>query len=128
MAPSLRSERETRPYTNPRELAGWIGHRQATIARWERGDRLPSYDDVQSCVISVEAPSPPEPDAWMTAREAATYLGFASVHPLHKLTAERAIRSHRRSRMPALFKRSDLDDWRQSGGLHSVASDPVPQR
>jgi transcriptional regulator with XRE-family HTH domain len=31
-----------------RELAGRIECRQATIARWERGDRHPSYEDVQA--------------------------------------------------------------------------------
>lgn len=35
-----------------RELAGRIECRQATIARWERGDRQPSYEDVQA-VASV---------------------------------------------------------------------------
>ncbi len=35
-----------------RELAERIGCRQATIARWERGDRLSSYEDVQGAVAA----------------------------------------------------------------------------
>jgi hypothetical protein len=85
--------------------------------------------DELRALISIEAPSPPEPDAWMTAREAAAYLGFASVHPLHKLTAARTIPFAQDAPGCRLFfKRSDLDDWRRSGGLRPVASDAVPRR
>ncbi len=42
-----------------RELAGRIECRQATIARWERGDRQPSYEDVQAvasvCGLQLDA-------------------------------------------------------------------------
>lgn len=79
--------------------------------------------DELRALISVEAPSPPEADAWMTAREAAGYLGFASVHPLHKLTAARAIPFEQDGPGCRLFfKRSDLDGWRRTGGAGSVAS------
>jgi transcriptional regulator with XRE-family HTH domain len=37
-----------RAHLTQRELAGRIECRQATIARWERGDRHPSYEDVQA--------------------------------------------------------------------------------
>src|SRR5437879_2385553 len=35
-----------------RELAARLGCTQATIARWERGDRHPSFEDVQDVVGS----------------------------------------------------------------------------
>jgi transcriptional regulator with XRE-family HTH domain len=51
-----------------RELAERIGHRQATIARWERGDRFPSYEDVQSavgaCGLALDVQLVPEDRSW----------------------------------------------------------------
>ena len=42
-----------------RELAERVGCRQATIARWEHGDRQPSYEDVQTvaqaCGLQLDA-------------------------------------------------------------------------
>jgi hypothetical protein len=78
--------------------------------------------DALRSLISVEAPSPPETDAWMTARAAAAYLGFSSVHPLHKLTAERAIPFAQDAPGCRLyFRRSELDAWREAGGACSRA-------
>jgi transcriptional regulator with XRE-family HTH domain len=51
-----------------RELAELIDCRQATIARWERGDRHPSYEDVQAvakaCGLQVDAHLAPEDRSW----------------------------------------------------------------
>jgi len=51
-----------------RELASRLGCRQATIARWERGDRLPSYEDVQAvadaCGLQLDAHLLPEDRSW----------------------------------------------------------------
>ena len=61
--------------------------------------------------------SPPGGDRWMNAREAAAYLGYGSVSPLHKLTAGRRIPFTQDVEGGKLwFKRSELDDWRRSGG------------
>lgn len=42
-----------------RQLAERLGCRQATIARWERGDRAPSFEDVQdaasACGLQIDA-------------------------------------------------------------------------
>jgi len=42
-----------------RELASHVGCRQATIARWERGDRQPSFEDVEyvvsACGLELDA-------------------------------------------------------------------------
>jgi excisionase family DNA binding protein len=95
-------------------------------------DALRSDDvalDELRALISVEEPSPPDTDAWMTAREAATYLGFASVHPLHKLTAERSIPFAQDGPGCRLFfKRSDLDAWRRNGGALSMPSTRIVRR
>jgi excisionase family DNA binding protein len=65
-------------------------------------------------------------EEWFDSRHAAEYLG---VHrdTLRKLAAERAILSEQDGPGCKLyFKRSDLDEWRQSGGrprhLASLAS------
>jgi hypothetical protein len=56
-------------------------------------------------------------DPWMTARDAATYLGFTSVHPLHKLTAAALIPFEQAAPHCKLyFKRSEPDRWRSEGG------------
>jgi DNA-binding XRE family transcriptional regulator len=51
-----------------RGLAELIGCRQATIARWERGDRQPSYEDVQAvakaCGLQVDAHLVPADRSW----------------------------------------------------------------
>jgi transcriptional regulator with XRE-family HTH domain len=51
-----------------RELGERVGCRQATIARWERGDRQPSWEDVQgvasACGLQVDAHLASEDRAW----------------------------------------------------------------
>jgi hypothetical protein len=55
-------------------------------------------------------------DRWMDAREAAIYLGFDSVAPLHKLTAAKAVPfSQDVAGGKCWFKRSELDRWREEG-------------
>jgi hypothetical protein len=59
--------------------------------------------------------SAPCGDPWMDAREAAAYLGFKDVDPLHKLTAARTVPFSQKTRGGKLwFRRSDLDAWRGS--------------
>jgi excisionase family DNA binding protein len=56
---------------------------------------------------------------WLDSRQAAEYLG---VHrdTLRKLAAERAIPTHQDGPGCKLFfRRSDLDDWRRSGGRNA---------
>jgi transcriptional regulator with XRE-family HTH domain len=56
------------PSLTQRELAERIGHRQATIARWERGDRFPSFEDAQSavgaCGLALDVQLVPEDRSW----------------------------------------------------------------
>lgn len=51
-----------------RELASRLGCRQATIARWERGDRQPAFEDVQdvvgACGLQLDAHLVPEDHSW----------------------------------------------------------------
>jgi transcriptional regulator with XRE-family HTH domain len=51
-----------------RELATRLGCRQATIARWERGDRQPAFQDVQdvvgACGLQLDAHLLPEDRSW----------------------------------------------------------------
>lgn len=51
-----------------RELASRLGCRQATVARWERGDRQPAYQDVQdvvgACGLQLDAHLLPEDRSW----------------------------------------------------------------
>jgi len=57
--------------------------------------------------------SPPEPDEWMNAREAAAHLGVSVKH-LHRLTADDRVPCHRDCPGGRLaFRRSELDDWRR---------------
>jgi excisionase family DNA binding protein len=57
-----------------------------------------------------------EPGEWLDSRRAAEYLG-AHRDTLRKLAAERTIPAHQDGRGCKLFfRRSDLDDWRRSGG------------
>ena len=57
-----------RAYLTQRELAERIECRQATIARWERGDRQPSLEDVQAvaqaCGLQLDAHLAPEDRSW----------------------------------------------------------------
>lgn len=51
-----------------RQLAERLGLRQATIARWERGDRQPSFEDVQAaahaCGFDIDAHLVAEDRSW----------------------------------------------------------------
>jgi transcriptional regulator with XRE-family HTH domain len=51
-----------------RELASRLGCRQATVARWERGDRQPAFQDVQdavgACGLQLDAHLLPEDRSW----------------------------------------------------------------
>jgi len=51
-----------------RELASRLGCRQATIARWERGDRQPAFEDVRdvagACGLQLDAHLLPEDRSW----------------------------------------------------------------
>jgi transcriptional regulator with XRE-family HTH domain len=57
-----------RAHLTQRELAQRVGCRQATIARWERGDRLASYEDVQSvaaaCGLALDVHLAREDRSW----------------------------------------------------------------
>jgi hypothetical protein len=53
------------------------------------------------------------PDGWLDAKAAAAYLGFGSVHPLHKLTARREVAfSQDSTGGKCWFRVADLDDYR----------------
>jgi len=63
---------------------------------------------------SLAASTEPEPDRWLTTREAASYIG-RSTTALHKLTAGRAIPfSQEGPGARCYFRRSDLDAWMRS--------------
>lgn len=63
---------------------------------------------------SLAAGTGPEPDRWLTTREAAGYIG-RSPNGLHKLTAARAIPcSQDGPGARCYFRRSDLDAWMRS--------------
>jgi excisionase family DNA binding protein len=69
-------------------------------------------------------------EAWLTAREAAAYLGL-SVQGLHKLTAARSIPFEQDAPGCKLwFRRSALDRWRRGGGRRArgSASTLLPRR
>jgi transcriptional regulator with XRE-family HTH domain len=57
-----------RAHLTQRELAQLIGCQQATIARWERGDRLASYEDVQNvaaaCGLTLDVHLAREDRSW----------------------------------------------------------------
>jgi len=85
-------------------------------------------DRLAAAVVSRLAATQ-EQDAgdWLDSREAAVYLG---VHrdTLRKLAAERAISSHQDGRGCKLFfRRSELDEWRRSGGRAAHLSAVVTQ-
>lgn len=72
-----------------RELAERLGCRQATIARWERGDRLPSYEDVQSavaaCGLQLDVHLVTEDRSWWP--QVAIQLGDDPLGRVRRLTA-----------------------------------------
>jgi transcriptional regulator with XRE-family HTH domain len=71
-----------------RELAERIDCRQATIARWERGDRHPSYDEVQAvaraCALQLDAHLTPEDCSWWP--QIAIQLDHAPLQRVRRLT------------------------------------------
>jgi hypothetical protein len=73
--------------------------------------------DELRAIIGIEATAPSDPDPWITADQAAAYLGFKSVHALHKLTSADGIPFEQDAPNCKLyFKRSALDRWREDGG------------
>lgn len=71
-----------------RELAERIGCRQATIARWERGDRQSSFEDVQvvagACGLQLDAHLVPEDRSWWP--QIAVQLGLEPAQRVRRLT------------------------------------------
>jgi transcriptional regulator with XRE-family HTH domain len=72
-----------------RELAEGLGCRQATIARWERGDREPAWEDVQAvaeaCGLQVDVHLVGEDRGWWG--QIAVQLGLAPVERVRRLRA-----------------------------------------
>jgi len=71
-----------------RELASRLGCRQATIARWERGDRQPAFQDVQdvvgACGLQLDAHLLPEDRSWWP--QIAAQLARAPAERVRQLT------------------------------------------
>lgn len=71
-----------------RELASQLGCRQATIARWERGDRQPAFQDVQdvvsACGLQLDAHLLPEDHSWWP--QIATQLGHSPAERVRQLS------------------------------------------
>jgi hypothetical protein len=71
-----------------RELADRVECRQATIARWERGDRQPSYEDVQAvaqaCDLQLDAHLAPADRSWWP--QIAMQLDCTPVQRVRRLT------------------------------------------
>jgi transcriptional regulator with XRE-family HTH domain len=71
-----------------RELAERMECRQATIARWERGDRHPSYDEVQAvaraCALQLDAHLTREDRSWWP--QIAVQLDHAPLQRVRRLT------------------------------------------
>jgi transcriptional regulator with XRE-family HTH domain len=72
-----------------RELAEGVGCQQATIARWERGDREPAWEDVQAvaeaCGLQVDVHLVGEDRGWWG--QIAVQLGLAPVERVRRLRA-----------------------------------------
>ena len=70
-----------RAHLSQRALAERIGCRQATIARWERGDRLASYDDVRravsACGLALDVRLTHEDRSWWPQIAEQLSLSFA---------------------------------------------------
>ena len=76
-------------------------------------DALIRLADLVGERIAPLATSTPAADGWLDAKGAAAYLGFESVHPLHKLTAAREVAfSQDSTGGKCWFRRSDLDAYR----------------
>jgi transcriptional regulator with XRE-family HTH domain len=72
-----------------RELASRLGCRQATIARWERGDRQPAFQDVQqvvgACGLRLDAHLSSEDRSWWP--QIAVQLERTPAERVRRLTA-----------------------------------------
>lgn len=72
-----------------RELAEGVGCQQATIARWERGDREPAWEDVQAvaeaCGLQVDVHLAVEDRGWWG--QIAVQLDLAPVERVRRLRA-----------------------------------------
>lgn len=79
-----------------RELALRLGCRQATIARWERGDRQPAFEDVQdvvgACGLRLDAHLVPEDRSWWP--QIAVQLGRTPAERVRSLTVPGALIDH----------------------------------
>jgi transcriptional regulator with XRE-family HTH domain len=77
-----------RAHLTQRELAERIGCQQATIARWERGDRLASYEDVQNaaaaCGMTLDVHLAREDRSWWP--QIATQLDCEPTQRVRRLT------------------------------------------
>src|SRR5271166_5761294 len=71
-----------------REVASRLGCRQATIARWERGDRQPGFHDVQdvvgACGLQLDAHLLAEDHSWWP--QIVTQLGRTPLERVRRLS------------------------------------------
>jgi len=71
-----------------RELASRLGCRQATIARWERGDRQPAFKDVQdvvgACALQLDAHLLAEDRSWWP--QIVTQLALSPIERVRQLS------------------------------------------
>jgi hypothetical protein len=94
--------------------AGRLGDREPAVAAIVAADDsgLRRLAELLAPYLPVQA-APPEPDRWLSTREAAEYAG-TSTNALHKAMAARAI--HFEQETPggkAWFKRAHVDAWRR---------------
>lgn len=91
---------------------------EITMADGEQLDRLAETLVPLLDRITVRRVAPPPPgawtaDGWLTARQAAEYVGL-TLHALHKHTAARTIPFEQDGpRCKLWFRRSELDAWRR---------------
>jgi transcriptional regulator with XRE-family HTH domain len=76
-----------------RELGDRLGLRQATIARWERGDRQPSFEDAQAaahaCGVQIDAHVAVEDRSWWP--QIAAQLELSPLERVRRLTPKGAV-------------------------------------
>lgn len=76
-----------------RELADLVGCRQATIARWEHGDRRPSFGDVQAaaaaCALNLDVHLTPQDRSWWP--QIAEQLDLAPLDRVRRLSPSPAL-------------------------------------
>lgn len=86
-----------------------------TIALVLDDDSLDRLANLIARKIASE-PAPAGRSGWLDAKAAAKYLGFVRVHPLHRLTAARAITFSQDADGGKLwFRQADLDEYRERG-------------